>query len=311
MDVTEKSRDITEYKHFINHMLNNRQWSGLEKKDIERWIGNFVDIADDVEMYYVYKLLANLIYFSENDMIDSLSNGIINYLHRDVILKEQIESGFTLSSKAIDNIIKKMIAGTCFTPLLDNDAPHESGNYIMRLIVQGGLAPVSQSVFAKEISKTGYERLVIVDDCLGTGQQLKAFWENQKLCIEEKDVLLRDFCEERKIEVCYLVLFGYEDNINALRTDLPDLSIYCVNKLGNKQRVFSDESYIWENSSERDQARDFFQKITREFGIAFLGYNGLDFAFIMHHTIPDWSLPLFWQERPEWKVLLRRKNSNG
>lgn len=108
-----------------------------------------------------------------------------------------------------------------------------------------------------------------------------------------------------------MTLFGYDKSISNLREELDDLNIYCVRQLSEAQRVFSDDSYIWNNTDERDEAFSLFREITRMNGINLYGYKELDFAFIMHETIPDWSLPLFWQENTDWKLLMRRKNSNA
>lgn len=95
-----------------------------------------------------------------------------------------------------------------------------------------------------------------------------------------------------------------------MRKDIPELKIICTRYLSDYHRVFSDDNYIWNDNKERDNALALFESLTKNVGISLKGYKGLDFAFIMHKTIPDWSLPIFWKYNNDWNLLMRRKNSN-
>ena len=122
--------------------------------------------------------------------------------------------------------------------------------------------------------------------------------------------MLSDFCQNNGIQANYLTLFGYEKSVQALTKNYPQLNITCVRNLSDKQKVFSNNSYIWINSDEKEKALSLFMELTNNIGIPLYGYKQLDFAFIMHQTIPDWSLPIFWKENSDWHLLMRRKNSN-
>jgi len=266
-------------------------------------------------MLLVYKLLTGIIYFSEKDVLEALKEGVYKCICYEHVLEKQKSMGFGLSQHALSNIFREEIQKTCFIPLLDSDSPHESGNYVSRILVQKGIIPPSHSMFLNKLpdafqSKT-FNKLVIVDDCVGSGDQLRGFWEDAIVSTGFKNVYLKDLCNTYNIEVSYLTLFGYDRSISELKKDLVGLNICCVRKLSEIQRVFSDNSYIWKNTAERDEALSLFSSLTKENGILLYGYKDLDFAFIMHETIPDWSLPLFWKENADWKLLMRRKNSNA
>lgn len=301
-------------KMYINFMLSQQQWSGLTKPEVLRWLENFRDLKP-AELYFVFKLLTNLIYFSEKDVLEALKEGIYYCLNLHVFLERQIQSDFCLSKNALFNIAKDELKKTCFVPLLDNDSPHESGNYVSRLLVQHGLINQNQSIFLSEFltkyRTLSFTQLVIIDDCVGSGDQLRDFWNKATINFDGKIILLKEFCAENSISANYLTLFGYDLSINILRDQLPDLKIVCVRSLNDVHRVFSESSYVWSNTEERKSAYDLFLSLTQNCGIPLLGYKELDFAFIMHQTIPDWSLPLFWKENSEWNLLMRRKNSNG
>lgn len=304
---------INRCKAYIAFMLSQQQWSGLTKATVEEWIENFRDLSEE-EKCLVYRLLTSIIYFSENDVIEALKEGIHHCLYYESILKKQITSDFSLSAKALANIESEELAKTCFIPLLDSDAPHESGNYVTRTLVQQGIIKSTQSVFLDKLpdllKRGAFSRLVIVDDCVGSGDQLDTFWTEARVNVDGSSKRLRDLCNEYGVDANYLTLFGYINSIENLKTRFTDLKIWCVRCLSDTQRVFMDDSYVWKNQDELNKAKALFESITQAVGIPLYGYKGLDFAFIMHRTIPDWSLPLFWMEKPDWRLLMRRKNSS-
>lgn len=310
----EKMRlHINKYKSYIDFMLSQQQWSGLTKAEIEKWLSNFRGL-ETYEQYLVYKLLTSLIYFSEKDVLNALRDGIFNRLFYDIILHKQIETQFGLSQHTLLTITQDELRRTCFIPLLDSDAPHESGNYVTRLLVQKEIIQPKQSMFLDKVATSFtqgvFSRLVIVDDCVGSGDQLRNFWEQTLISVEGNMILLKNFCSTNNIDVHYLTLFGYDKSIKILQEDCSDLKICCVRTLSDNQRVFSERSYVWADEDERKIAYELFSNLTNDNGLPLYGYGGLDFAFIMHQTIPDWSLPIFWKENADWKLLMRRKNSN-
>lgn len=309
------NQKIHKCREYINFMLSQQQWSGLTKVETDQWLDNFRELAPE-EMLLVYKLLINLIYYSENDVIDALREGIYSCLFYDILLERQKSEKFGLSSQALSNIVKSELRKTCFIPLLDRDSPHESANYVTRLLVQQQIIEPQQSMFLHDIVDPihagCFTRLVIVDDCIGSGDQLRGFWnDTAKITTDGKEISLGKFCDLNSIEANYLTLFGYDESIKQLIDEIPQLHICCVRMLSNAQRVFLKDSYIWSNDKERQQAQTLFSELAKEHGFPLLGYRDLDFAFIMHKTIPDWSLPLLWKERSDWKLLMRRKNSNA
>ncbi|WP_297958903.1 hypothetical protein [uncultured Ruminococcus sp.] len=304
---------INKCKMFIDFMLSQQQWSGITKINIDSWLNNFKSLKKD-EQALVYKLLTHLIYFSENDVIDALKNGVYNCLSYYDILGKQKESKFSVSNHKLSTIHKSNINKSCFVPLLDSDSPHESANNICRALVQQGIISADRSIFINHVpdlvKHVELDNLIIVDDCVGSGDQLRDFWLNMRVKDGNCSLAVKELCQKNGLKANYLTLFGYDKSIKKLQEDFPELNIHCVRILNDQHRVFSDCSYIWENCDERDKAFDLFSSLAKNAGIPIYGYKDLDFAFIMHKTIPDWSLPIFWKENSDWNLLLRRKNSN-
>jgi hypothetical protein len=303
---------INRCKQFIEVMINTKQWSGLTKNDVHRWVSNFKNLSPN-QLYIVYKLLTNIVYYSNDDIVFLLKDGIRNRLFNGIILNNQIGSDFHLDDTQITDIINAEMKCTCFIPLLDTNSPHESGNYISRLLVQNNIIDKCQSIFLSgvkdAITNFNYKRIVIVDDCVGSGDQLNEFW-NSKATIDNTNTLLKEWAKVENIEVNYLVLVGYKKTMVELSNNLPKINFYCLRELDDDLRVFNDKSYIWEDTNEKNLALSLFDTIAVNNDIALYGYKLLDFAFIMDKTIPDWSLPIFWKNNKNWNNLMTRKDSN-
>lgn len=101
-------------------MLTQQQWSGLTNAAIDSWLSNFRGLSHE-EQELVYKLLTNLIYFSENDITEALKIGVYNCLSYSDVLEKQKSSGFSLSANTLKNVHNSNIKKSCFVPLLDSD----------------------------------------------------------------------------------------------------------------------------------------------------------------------------------------------
>lgn len=307
-DYYDQDDFIDNANKFITFMLECRQWSGLDMDDIDQWISNFRNYNAE-GIYYAYKLLCQTIYFSEDDLEFLLKEGIINTVINSDILNEQLLHEFQLSQQELQYRINNELKTTLFVPLLDGDKPHESGNQLSRILVQRMGINSSQSLFTYKLSDAhaSFKRLIIVDDCIGSGDQCFEFWEKKARTAD--GTLLKDWCERNNIKAYYVALIGYTNSIEKLKNDLKGLNFCCVIKLSETHKVFSDTSYVWKDSTEMSLAKEYFSEILNEKCIPLYGYKDLDFAAVMHRNIPDWSLPLFWKGNSEWKILMKRKNS--
>lgn len=304
---------INKCKSFIAFMLTQQQWSGLTQANIDLWLNNFKDLPIE-EKQLIYKLLTSIIYYSENDIVEILKDGVFYCLSYDDVLNKQISTSFSTSQHALQSIHEDNKNRACFVPLLDSCSPHESGNDICRTLVQQGIISHERSMFIHQVphwlKENNADTLVIVDDCVGSGDQLRSFWNDTRVDDQGTLLSIKDMCIKYHARAIYLTLFGYAESIKSLRMEIPDLCIFCVRELNNQHRVFSHDSYIWKDKEEKERAFALIDLLAKGAGIETLGYNSLDFAFIMHKTIPDWSLPIFWKEKSDWNLLLRRKNSN-
>jgi len=291
----------------IKFFLECHQWSGLKREVVTKWLGNFSGSLQG--KYYATRLLSQLFYYSEIDLEILLKEGVFNIvITKELLLKKQLSAGFGLNQNQLQIEFDRAMERTLFIPLLDVNEPYESGNQIARMLVQQLGVPNSQVTFAGKITSSHnvFERIIIIDDCIGSGDQCRKFWENTQIA---DGTLLRQWCRDQHVTAHYVALIGYEQNIIKLSKEFTDLKICCVERLEDEHSIFGQNSIFWRDEEEKNNAMSYFDQITLENEIPIFGHGDMDFSVIMHKNIPDWSLPMFWRGNQNWSILMRRKNS--
>ncbi len=282
----------------------------LSFKEIEEWI-NFNFDNDDEGKYYLLKILLNTIFYSKKDLIKLLEYGIY-----ELVWSSQIKSFLNsfkdhiLPRNYYNGTITELKNKTCFIPLLDSDKPYESGNLVTGDLVHKLSVPKENVYFLHNINQDiiqNYEQLIIVDDCIGSGMQLKNFWKSQNI------EFIKEYAKSNDFSITYLALIGYIDSVKKLKQagSLENINVVVVEELTNENRIFHEENTaIWrKDSNEREKAVSYFNEIQKTRGVSFRGFKKLDFAVIFSDRIPNWSLPIFHKKSPDWKHLIRRKTT--
>lgn len=285
------------------------QWDYLNYSDLLNWLED--NFADDVEgRYYATKILLHTVYYKKKDIERLIEYGLDEKIYGEIVKAELICNGniYISNSEALSKV-NALKESTFFIPLLDSEKPHESGNSIIGDLVHKHYFNKEQVDFHFKVDEeklSKYKILVFVDDCIGSGSQLKKFWNSEPI---QK---IRRICETYKIKIYYLVLVGYNKNLEILKKEnkVEGIEIVVCDLLSDKNRVFADDNIIWNNDDkEREKAILYFEGIKKNKGVSFTGFKKLDFAVILHDRLPNWSLPIFWKDKLGWKNLLRRKTS--
>ena len=272
---------------------------------MKRWKDNFA-LVEDGE-YLSSRLLNCLLAYSENDMYKLICESIQSIFQKEYILNMQLSSNFNTLRSVLEYEVNQALQETLFIPLSMDDCPGESGGSIIRMLIQRFKPPIKH-MFGFRITKDmSYKRLIIVDDCIGSGDQLIEFWETS---IISDGTLLREWCKKKNVKPYYVVLVGYDNSINEIEKRCKDINIVCTERLNEHHRIFGDESLFWSNSEEKEYYKNILAPLLSEQAINLKGHKGLDFSVVMHKTIPDWTIPLFHKSRDEWNQLVERKDSN-
>lgn len=304
-----------EYQQYLDEKMHQlrvvcqSQWEYLKYSDLSNWLED--NFQDDIEgKYYATKILLHTVYYKKKDIETLIAYGLNEKIYGEIIKKELIENKniHIPNSEALGKVTA-LKNSTFFIPLLDSDKPHESGNNIIGDLIHKQYFSKEQVDFHFKVDEDklkNYSILVFVDDCIGSGNQLKKFWNSAPI---QK---IKGICDEYKIKIFYLVLVGYDKNLIKLKSEnkLIGIDIIVCDLLSDKNRVFSENNIIWDkDTNEKEKAIEYFEKLRKSKGVSFLGFKQLDFAVILNDRLPNWSLPIFWKDMVTWKNLLRRKTS--
>lgn len=290
---------------FFNFLLQKRQWSGITTADYMRWIKNFDSVEDG--KYIGTRILDSLLYYSEDDLIQLLDDVIMGVFEQEVALPLQIEKHFSCLPSEIEYAVTEAISKTIVVPAIEDMMdPGASGPEIIRH-VRNHFRPQVQSTFNQNLVKdASYERLIIIDDCIGSGEQCDTFWTTAKI---SDGSLLRDWVIETGTKAYFIALVGYKKSVEVLRTRFPELSIICAEYIDEHHQIFGEKNRCWRDNDEARRAEEVLSAKLAEHGISLRGHDNLCFAVALHKTIPDWSLPALFKNKNDWQHLLERKTT--
>ena len=296
----DNSRDLFEF------LIEARQWTGFDINKLNRWIKNFEAIENGI--YYACKILNRIIGYSESDITQMLIEGIDKIMHQEAVLPLLVKKEFSALESEIDFCVQDALDNTLFAPLLVYDAPGESADAMMRLLTQKVKPPLKNKMFISNVPEDySCRTLILVDDCIGSGEQFIEFWESAQI---RGGKLLRTWCKEKRIHPYYLCLVAYDETIKTLQKDYQDITIVSIEEITERHSIFSIGNGVWDNEEELGLAIQQIQGLLADKNINIYGYKNLGFGVILHNSIPDWSLPILHKEKNGWKLLVERKDSN-
>ena len=301
----DKSIFIDQCNLFFAYLIREKEWSGLQMNDYVKWNNNFSSIEDG--RYISARILNHMLYYSEDDLIKLLDDAIQSIFDKEIILQKQLSTGFSCLSSVLEYEIKNSLSSTIIVPILeDMQDPGASGPEIIRYIRNHMNYSFQTSFHFNLVENTQYKRIIMVDDCIGSGEQCRSFWETAQISTGK---LLKDWVAENRIKPFIVTLVGYKETILKLQYEYPDLNFVCAEMVDDTHQIFSACSRCWKDSIEQNTVDSILTKKLKEIGIARRGYADLSFAIVLHKTIPDWSLPLLFKNKSDWNHLIERKDT--
>jgi len=306
----------SEFIHYaiekVYFYIDSNFWSKLNVTRVQRWMNNFTTLD---EQYCAAKLLDRFVYYSEEDTIQLLKHGLNDLFIREEFLCLEEETDFQLGDSQFDDLKNSYIKETAIMPLSEGN-PTESSHAIARILSNEIGFPESnilnpQSMELEYIKK--FKRILIVDDFVGTGDQIIEFWNFFDVCVDGNNVkmfeLARDI-EEIRIEYFCLVVTeeGYKRFYSEELAHDKSLNIRYCEMLKEKFKIFGAKS-VYFNQDEIEDCKKILEKLVLSKGINLSGWRGLDYAIAFHHCIPDASLPLFYEKQEDWNYLIRNKTT--
>tara|TARA_R110000782_G_scaffold237188_1_gene323522 strand:- start:261438 stop:262394 length:957 start_codon:yes stop_codon:yes gene_type:complete len=306
-DKLEFYNHATEKVYFY---IESKFWSKLTNNQFQKWLNNF---KSPDEKYCAAKLLDRFVYYSEEDIIQLLKYGLHELLIRVNHISIEVKNNFNTEENELATLKQEFVKTTAFIPL-NSGNPTESGNIIASYLCKEHGVPEENVLNAMKLTSDmllKYQNIIIVDDFIGSGDQIISFWSDDDVILDGNHKKMYEIANEyQNINFKYFCLVTTEEGYNNFYSEglhhNQKLDIIYCEKLKTKFKIFGENSVYFDND-EKDACKMIIENICKINGINLLGHKGLDYAIAFHHSIPDASLPLFYEQKNSWNYLFRSK----
>ena len=260
----------------------------IEPMVIRNWLNQFNGPTDQRLMF---RLLSGLQGYDENTVRAKMREafGIVTRnMHTVIEASARVRSDILVSS-------------------LDDSAAKAGLTYCRLFASENRIAAQSVQPFGSLERRTGglqnVQRLVLIDDFSGTGRTLVDALKR------ELEFLQR--VNSQGIQIILLTLVGFAESRSRIEGFIDqrglDAHVYFCDELGSEHKVFSEDSIIFPDSSERDHAR----QIAEAKGMMLetkqpLGYGDTQASVVFYQSCPNNTLPIFWSRNSNWRPLFPR-----
>ena len=299
MDLTPiapRTRSLKSVMAKAEFLVNVRIWPLRSELSPDRWLSNFSDSERPTALH----LLDQFMYFGE-ELLDA---AFIAGFQR--ISMSMLDSR---NPQRLSVDWDEFLASTLVAPVQGETASvADSGQTFIRKARQVlGLDEdqLHAPMVAAKLALSCGRPLVLVDDFVGTGQQMIRMWEN---------LGLQDLTD-CGVPIYYAPAFSTEYGRQAIQKECKGLSLSPGQIISGEYSVVEANSILWP-AGRGEECLEVVRKASMRAGIPntngksvddWQGFHRLGLALAMHGSVPDATLPLFRWEENGWKPLIRKR----
>lgn len=292
--------------------------------DVERWLANFTGATGtrtaDEEQLHALHLLSHFTFFGLREVRELLKSMYRDLFRYHLIQEIRQRANGRSEAEFLEEQFNLKLARTRF---LGIGNPSESGAHLLYFFRQENRLKKELFVHQHElltaaagdpsarVADPELERIVFIDDVLGTGTQATEY--SEKLISHVRQAAERD---GREIEILYLTIFAKPDGLRVVRA-LPFDRVDAVHELNDSQLAFSATSHVYADPPQ-SISKEIGRSIAEFYGASVAPGNAFGFGdgellLGLHHNIPDNTLPVFWVEEAvvPWEPIFRRYIKEG
>jgi len=229
--------------------MTNYIWNGINLSDVEAFLTNFG--ADRI----VGLVLMDMLIYYSCEQEEFIVENIIRLLNRDLWISGGVYEKYS-SSKNISRELESLYSNMCFVPVKDQD-PSDSAYSLSSMYKKSDCLPRTVKFINIEdiplMIALKMEYFVFYDDIIGTGNQFKSFW-NDRFHFGNHQVTLNEISEKNpNLHFYYLVFGGYENSINELMVQFPNIKIIASEIFTSDYNIYDENNEYWEfNKDKKD-----------------------------------------------------------
>ena len=293
-------------------VLSETIWDGRAlNEEVDAWLSNFDEdvVGITSERLHALYLLSRFMYFSSEE-IRELLKSVYRDLYKYPIIKA-IRKGNsdTRDRELINRTFHQEESETRFLAVGN---PSESGSHLLYYFRQENELPKDIFISPHEIfdltsaepilANEAIKRYVFIDDFCGSGIQATKYL---------KDLVAKVRQAPGDVTISYFVMFGDDEGLNELRTKTEIDNCDAVFRLDESYKCFGSNSQYIPDVDINELDWDFAKQMAEKHGLHLwpdypFGYEGCELLIGFFHNTPDNTLPIIWDEQPNWKPIFRR-----
>jgi len=272
-------------------VYNGQKISSIE---VRAWLNQF---ENNIEKRLMYKILLNLKFYSEQEVIEKL-----------MIIHEKVLKQIKVFKKGKEISTREII-------LTNSTNIGKSGSIYLRKYAQENKI-ISDNIVEFGKLKAFIEQneraqvILVVDDIIGTGKT------QRDSIISKLNNDLKNLLIEKKIKLILSSICATNLGINNIKKSIDNIGleydIICADILDEKDKCFSDKSIFFESDEEINDGKNIAIKYGKKIQKSQpLGYDESQLAIVFFDNCPNNSLPIIWSrndKEPKWFPLFERKH---
>ena len=277
-------------------MVNVRVWPLRNEFDPRRWLSNF----NEDELFVAYHLLDQFMYFGE-ELLDAAFWAGFQRISMKLI---DINNPCTLDVRW-----QQFLSSVLVTPVQgEDDSIADSGRVFGRKARQVlGLSEdqLFEPSEAVDLAMRNGRPLVLVDDFVGTGEQMITMWEDLDLTK----------LSNASVPIYYAPAIATAYGCESISLSCNGLTLSPGQLIPEEYSATAKDSIIWP-AGTAEECLEVVKYASMRAGLPdtdgdcvhdWQGFHKLGLALAMHGSIPDATLPLFRWEGNGWIPLMKRK----
>ena len=276
-------------------MVSVRIWPLRSELDPHRWLANFEEEERKVALH----ILDQFMYFSE-ELVDATF--LAGFQRISMMLYSHYPDNLSLRWKEfISSVLVAPVQGERNNVSDSGRIFGRKARQVLGLSEDQLLDPHKAAI----VAKTSGRPLVLVDDFVGTGQQMIGMWKDLGL----------DRVASSGVPIYYVPALATNYGRRAIVKSCKGLNLSPGQLIPDEYSATATDSILW----PVDEAREYLDIVRRaslRAGIPdtdgqsvndWQGFHKLGLALAMHGSVPDATLALLRWEGNGWKPLIKRK----
>lgn len=298
---------MEKYKQYIDVQW----WNGINKRDVENWIGNFGANKEMAEL-----ILNNVIFYNVPQM-KAYTRYLINKFKENVYMQTLREKEYTyVEDEVLHKEWDEYMSETNFLPAAMQSDPTSSAHKIIgywRSEVGKGSECFSVISDIEKSYNNGIRRFILVDDFSGSGEQMLSVLR-QSVVFQGESIELGKLPDVVKdIEVIVALYVIHEKSKSALHSNYPNILVNYVDLISDDLNFLNENALIYEqtDTNKRKQFIDEIKKLSESImacntELQELSTYVLNIPVVFEHGCPNNTLLLLFAHANNWQQLFKR-----